>query len=219
MAIIANVKPLAKSFTIKIENKYSEAKNLCLFSGTLETSAVAKDAANSDAIVFTKGNPVPVQQYSQNSIHAVMVDGVLPVVDPSKGLILPATSGECMTAKSMNPQFTIGGLKEWLKSNYYRIQNLIITVSDSGQFENPISFRTSSPTENLGDKTLNPTNFASPDQYNDKKIVIPISILRDPERPELGYDTELFLQDDTMMFWLINPNTQITMNFEFHEMQ
>ena len=88
MGLMNNVKPLAKSFTIKLENKYSEAKNLCLFSGTLETSAIAKDAANSDAIVFTKGNPLPVQNYSQNSIHAVMVDGVLPVVDSSKGLIL-----------------------------------------------------------------------------------------------------------------------------------
>lgn len=199
------VSPLAKSFTIKIENKYEEAKNLCLFSGTIDVSAIAKDAANSDAIVFTKGNPTPIQNYSQKSVDAVMVDGVLPIVDSSKGLILPASTGRCMQAKSLNPQFTINSLKEWLKSNCYAIKRSIITVSDQSQFENPIVMKTSSPTENLGDKTILPTNYNSPDQFNDKKIIID--------------NFEMFLQDDTMMFWLINANTAITMTFEFTENQ
>lgn len=199
------VSPLAKSFTIKIENKYDEAKNLCLFSGTLDTSAIVKDVANSDALVFTKGNPAPVQNYSQKSVDCVMVDGVLPVIDQSKGLILPAATGQCMTAKSLNPQFTINSLKDWLRSNCYAIKRSIVTVSEQAQFENPITMKTSSPTENLGDKTILPTNYNSPDQFNDKKIIID--------------NFEMFLQDDTMMFWLVNPRTTITMTFEFTENQ
>lgn len=135
---------------------------------TIETSAIAKDSE--DNFVFTKGNPAPVQNYSQKSVDAVMVDGVLPIVDSSKGLILPASTGQCMQAKSLNPQFTINSLKEWLKSNCYAIKRSIVTVSDQSQFENPIVMKTSSPTENLGDKTILPTNYNSPDQFNDKKL-------------------------------------------------
>lgn len=199
-----NYSPIAKSFTFRIDNTYDVAKNLCLFAGTLQTAALATNSE--DVQVLTQGNPVPVQEYAQSSIDAVMVDGVLPVFTEGKGLEIPAESAPRLKAISMNPQFSIDSLKSWLKSNSYMISRIIIKATSQDQFDNPMTFRTSSPTENLGATTILPTNYSTPEMLQTTKIII-------------DNITGTVLQDDTMMFWRINANESVNVTFEFLEVQ
>ena len=197
--------PIAKSFTFRIDNTYDVAKNLCLFAGTLQTSALAMNLETNVA-ELTQGNPVPVQQYAQSNVDALMIDGILPVYTEGKGLEIPAEASPRLKAISMNPQFSIDSLKSWLKSNSYMISRIIIKASSQDQFDNPMTFRTSSPTENLGATTILPTNYSTPEMLQTTKIVI-------------DNITGTVLQDDTMIFWRINANESVNITFEFLEVQ
>lgn len=196
--------PIAKSFTVRIENKYSVAKDLAMFAGTLQTAALAKDAAG--AFVLTQGNPLPVRNYAQSAIDAVMVDGVLPVFTDGKGLEIPAESSQCLKATSLNPAFSIDSLKSWLRSNSYAISRIIIKATSQDQFDNPMTFRTSSPVENLGATTILPTNYSTPEMLQTTKIII-------------DNISGTVLQDDTMLLWRINANETVNITFEFLEIQ
>lgn len=198
--------PVAKTFSLRIKNKFEDAKVLALFSGTIVTEGLAKDKNNSDALVFTKANPEPANNY-HTGVDMVMTDGVLPVMQAGE-LIIPETKGDTdfMEALPLNPQFRIEDLKRYLQSDYYLISRMIIKAQSQDQFDNPITLLTTSPTENLGSKTILPTNYSTPEMLQTTKIII-------------GDIPGTVLQGDTMMLWRINGGEVINLTFEFTESQ
>ena len=106
----------------------------------------------------------------------------------------------------MNPQFRVKDLKKFLISNGYIINRIIIKAKSQDQFDNPITLRTTSPTENLGSKTILPTNYSTPEMLQTTKIII--------------NDIEgTILQDDTMITWQLDANEEVNVTFEFMEIQ
>lgn len=198
--------PVAKTFSLRIKNKFEDAKVLALFSGTIVTEGLAKDKNNADALVFTKANPEPANNY-HNGIDMVMTDGILPVMQAGE-LIIPETKSDSnfMEALPLNPQFRIEDLKRYLQSDYYLISRMIIKAQSQDQFDNPITLLTTSPTENLGSKTILPTNYSTPEMLQTTKIII-------------GDIPGTVLQGDTMMLWRINGGEVINLTFEFTESQ
>lgn len=198
--------PVAKTFSLRIKNKFENAKVLALFSGTIVTEGLAKDKNNSDALVFTKANPEPANNY-HNGIDMVMTDGILPLMQAGE-LIIPETKSDSdyMEALPLNPQFRIEDLKRYLQSDYYLISRMIIKAQSQDQFDNPITLLTTSPTENLGSKTILPTNYSTPEMLQTTKIII-------------GDIPGTILQGDTMMLWRINGGEVINLTFEFTESQ
>lgn len=198
--------PVAKTFSLRIKNKFEDAKVLALFSGTIVTEGLAKDKNNADALVFTKANPEPANNY-HNGIDMVMTDGILPLMQAGE-LIIPETKSDSnfMEALPLNPQFRIEDLKRYLQSDYYLISRMIIKAQSQDQFDNPITLLTTSPTENLGSKTILPTNYSTPEMLQTTKIII-------------GDIPGTVLQGDTMMLWRINGGEVINLTFEFTESQ
>ena len=198
--------PVAKTFSLRIKNKFEEAKVLAMFAGTIMTDSIAKDASNANALVFTKANPEPVNNYHPG-VDAVMTDGILPMVQSGE-LIIPDTKegSNFMEALPLNPQFRIEDLKRYLQSDYYLISRIIIKAQSQDQFDNPITLLTTSPTENLGSKTILPTNYSTPEMLQTTKIII-------------GDIPGTVLQGDTMMLWRINGGEIINLTFEFSESQ
>lgn len=198
--------PVAKTFSLRIKNKFEDAKVLALFSGTIVTEGLAKDKNNADALVFTKANPEPANNY-HNGIDMVMTDGILPLMQAGE-LIIPETKrdSDFMEALPLNPQFRIEDLKRYLQSDYYLISRMIIKAQSQDQFDNPITLLTTSPTENLGSKTILPTNYSTPEMLQTTKIII-------------GDIPGTVLQGDTMMLWRINGGEVINLTFEFTESQ
>lgn len=197
--------PVAKTFSLRLVNKYEEAKYLALFAGTIQTMGLAKDSEGNPHLVFS--DPRPVRNYSQASIDCVMTDGVSPIVEGDDLVIPDKKSGkdyfECIPS---NPQFKIEDLKNYLKNNYYLISRIIIKVQSQDQFDNPITLQTSSPTQNNGSKTILPTNYSDPTMLQTTKIII------DDIKGTV-------FQDDTMMYWKINGGEVINITFEFDEAQ
>ena len=111
-----------------------------------------------------------------------------------------------MEALPLNPQFRIEDLKRYLQSDYYLISRMIIKAQSQDQFDNPITLLTTSPTENLGSKTILPTNYSTPEMLQTTKIII-------------GDIPGTVLQGDTMMLWRINGGEVINLTFEFTESQ
>lgn len=198
--------PVAKTFSLRIKNKFEDAKVLALFTGTIVTEGLAKDKNNSDALVFTKANPEPANNY-HNGVDMVMTDGILPLMQDGQ-LVIPETKGDTdfMEALPLNPQFRIEDLKRYLQSDYYLISRMIIKAQSQDQFDNPITLLTTSPTENLGSKTILPTNYSTPEMLQTTKIII-------------GDIPGTVLQGDTMMLWRINGGEVINLTFEFTESQ
>ena len=198
--------PVAKTFSLRIKNKFEDAKVLALFTGTIVTEGLAKDKNNSDALVFTKANPEPASNY-HTGVDMVMTDGVLPLMQDGQ-LVIPETKGgtDFMEALPLNPQFRIEDLKRYLQSDYYLISRMIIKAQSQDQFDNPITLLTTSPTENLGSKTILPTNYSTPEMLQTTKIII-------------GDIPGTVLQGDTMMLWRINGGEVINLTFEFTESQ
>ena len=198
--------PVAKTFSLRIKNKFEDAKMLALFTGTIVTEGLAKDKNNSDALVFTKANPEPANNY-HTGVDMVMTDGVLPLMQAGE-LVIPETKGDTdfMEALPLNPQFRIEDLKRYLQSDYYLISRMIIKAQSQDQFDNPITLLTTSPTENLGSKTILPTNYSTPEMLQTTKIII-------------GDIPGTVLQGDTMMLWRINGGEVINLTFEFTESQ
>ena len=198
--------PVAKTFSLRIKNKFEDAKVLALFTGTIVTEGLAKDKNNSDALVFTKANPEPANNY-HNGVDMVMTDGILPLMQAGE-LVIPETKGDTdfMEALPLNPQFRIEDLKRYLQSDYYLISRMIIKAQSQDQFDNPITLLTTSPTENLGSKTILPTNYSTPEMLQTTKIII-------------GDIPGTVLQGDTMMLWRINGGEVINLTFEFTESQ
>lgn len=200
-----NFNPIAKSFSLRIENKYDVAKYLALFAGSIDTDGIAKDAAGN--LFYTTANPDPVRNYAQSAVDAVMTDGVLPVIEDG-ALVMPDTKGgtDYMQVTALNPQFRVRDLKKYLRSNCYLISRIIIKAQSQEQFDNPMTFKTSSPTENLGSQTILPTNYSTPEMLQTTKIII-------------DNIQGTVLQDDTMMFWQINAGETVSVTFEFLEKQ
>ena len=198
--------PIAKTFALQIKNHYSVAKYIALFSGTIDTYSIARDADTS-ALVLTPANPHPVKNYAQTQVDAVLTDGVLPEV-VGDVLTIPSTKSgsDYLEAKPLNPQFRIADLKSWLRSNRYDIKRIIIKVQSQDQFDNPITFQTSNPTENAGAIQIQPTNYSDPTMLNTTKIII-----NDIEGTKI--------QDDCMMFWQINSGEVVNITMEFTEHQ
>ncbi len=198
--------PVAKTFSLRIKNKFEDAKVLALFTGTIGTEGLAKNKNNSDALVFTKANPEPANNY-HNGVDMVMTDGILPLMQAGE-LVIPETKGDTdfMEALPLNPQFRIEDLKRYLQSDYYLISRMIIKAQSQDQFDNPITLLTTSPTENLGSKTILPTNYSTPEMLQTTKIII-------------GDIPGTVLQGDTMMLWRINGGEVINLTFEFTESQ
>ena len=146
--------------------------------------------------------------YCQSTVDAVMSDGVLAVYESKDGsLKVPDTSGgtDYIEVKALNPQFRVKDLKKFLISNGYLI-NIIIKAKSQDQFDNPITLRTTSPTENLGSKTILPTNYSTPEMLQTTKIII--------------NDIDgTILQDDTMILWRLDANEEVNITFEFMEIQ
>ena len=177
--------PIAKSFSVRISNKFASAKTIALFAGTIDTLGLATDSASKSVLVDS--NPEPVINYCQSTVDAVMSDGVLAVYDSKAGtLTIPDTSGG---------------------TDYIEVKALIIIKAKSqDQFDNPITLRTTSPTENLGSKTILPTNYSTPEMLQTTKIII--------------NDIEgTILQDDTMITWQLDANEEVNVTFEFMEIQ
>lgn len=199
--------PIAKSFSVRITNKFASAKTIALFAGTIDTLGLATNSASKPILVDS--NPEPVINYCQSTVDAVMSDGVLAVYDSKAGsLTIPDTSGgtDYIEVKALNPQFRVKDLKKFLISNGYIINRIIIKAKSQDQFDNPITLRTTSPTENLGSKTILPTNYSTPEMLQTTKIII--------------NDIEgTILQDDTMITWQLDPNEEVNVTFEFMEIQ
>lgn len=204
---MANVfNPIAKTFAFQIKNHYSAPKYIALFSGTIDTYSIAREADTS-ALVLTPANPLPVKNYAQTQVDAVLTDGVLPEMAGDVLTIPSAKSGsDYLEARSLNPQFRITDLKSWLRSNRYDIKRIIIKVQSQDQFDNPITFQTSNPTENAGAIQIQPTNYSDPSMLNTTKIIID-----DIEGTKI--------QDDCMMFWQINSGEVVNITMEFTEHQ
>lgn len=196
---------IPKSFSLRVENKYDTPKFIAFFAGTLNTMGLAKK--EDGTMVFTCANPEPVQNYSQSKIDAILTDGVLPEMIGGELTIPNEEKGvDFLKGRTLNPQFRLEDLKKYIISNAYLINKITITVTSKTQFDNPITFKTSSPTENLGSITILPTVYNKPNMYQDTKIVID------------NLDGTV-LQDDTMIMWEINAGEIINITFEFLEQQ
>lgn len=200
-----NNSPIKQSFSIRIENKFDVAKNVCLFAGSIDTLGLAKDEENN--LHFTIANPEPVQNYVQSTIDAILTDGVLPMVQDGV-LVLPSTKAgnNYISAKSLNDQFRIRDLVNYLKANVYLIDMITIKVQSQDQFDNPIIFKTTSPVQSLTTTTLNPTKYSSPNMLQTTKI-------------EIKDIVGTRIQEDTFMSWLINAGEVVNITFDFTEDQ
>lgn len=198
--------PVAKTFSLRIKNKFEDAKMLAFFAGTIMTDGLAKDQNNAGALVFTKANPEPVDNYHPG-IDALMSDGVLPMMQGGE-LVIPDTKGgsDFMEVMSLNPKYRIEDLKKFLQSDFYLINRMIIKAQSQDQFDNPITLLTTSPTDDLGSRIILPTNYSTPDMMQTTKIII-------------GDIPGTVLQGDTMMLWRINGGETINFTFEFSESQ
>lgn len=196
--------PVAKTFSFRIKNKFEDAKVLALFAGTIMTDAIAKDSEGN--LLFTRANPEPVNNYHPG-VDAVMTDGILPMVQAGS-LVFPSTKTDAdyLEVLPLNPQFRIEDLKQFLQSDYYLINRMIIKAQSQDQFDNPITLLTTSPTVSLGSKTILPTNYSTPEMLQTTKIII-------------GDIPGTVLQNDTMMIWRINGGETINFTFEFSESQ
>lgn len=200
-----SLSPIKQSFSIRIENKYPEAKNVALFAGSIDTMGLAKDTEGQ--LHFTVANPEPVQNYVQGKIDAIMTDGVLPVMQDGT-LTIPDTKGDTdfLRAKSLNDQFRIRDLLSYLKANVYLIDMITIKVQSQDQFDNPIIFKTTSPVQSLSTTSINPTKYSSPNMLQTTKIEI-----KDLKGTRI--------QEDTFMSWLINAGEIVNITFDFTEDQ
>lgn len=200
---------IAKTFTFQIANHYDAPKTVAFFAGTIFTGALATDEETNKP-VFTNANPEPVQNYAQGIVDAVLTDGILPVMKDG-ALVIPSKKeveegGGYLEARANNPLFRIEDFKKYLQGDFYLWAKTIIKVKEQDQFDKPITLRTTSPTENLGSKTIYPTSYSTPQMLQTNKIII------DDMQGTV-------LQNDTMMLWEINPGEVINLTFQFTESQ
>ena len=194
-----------KSFSFSIINKGTTDKNVCLFQGIIDSYALALDKAQNP--IFTNANVKSVQNFGFSDVDAILTDGVSPMFTEGKGLEIPdseAEGAECIIARSANPKFSIETLKSYLKSGGYIIKEIIATATTQGQFNNPINFKTISPVQVLTEDYIDVTRYALPTQFNTNKVVIP---------------TNLILQADTFMSWVIGAGETVKMTLVFEELQ
>lgn len=199
--------PIAKTFAFQLENRYEDqAKVIALFTGTADCRALATDTATGKQ-VFCDANPAAVGTMMKGICDAVMVDGVMPEIIDGE-LTIPDTKGgtNFLRAVAKDPRFSINGLKKWLTSNGYLINRIIIKTKTQDQFDNPITFATSSPTDDKGSVTITPTNYSTPEMLQTNKIII-------------DNIEGTVLQDDTVIEWTLNPGEVVNITLEFTEIQ
>ena len=202
-----NFSPIAKTFAFQLENHYEDkAKVIALFAGNADCRALATDEATGKT-VFCDANPAAVGTMMKGICDAIMVDGVLPEIKDGE-LRIPDIKGgnDYLRAIAKDSRFSINGLKKWLRSNGYIINRIIIKTKTQDQFDNPMTFATSSPTEDKGSVTITPTNYSTPEMLQTNKIII------DDIQGTL-------LQDDTVIEWTLNAGEVVNITLEFTEIQ
>ena len=194
-----------KSYSFSITNKGNVDKNVCLFQGIVDTYAIAIDANENP--VFTNGNVEALRKFGFSDVDAILTDGVSPVFTQGKGLEIPdpnASGAECIVSRSSNPRFNIETLKSYLKSGGYMIKEFIATATTQGQFGNPITLQTISPVQTLTADYIEVTRYAVPTNFNNNKVIIP---------------TNIALQADTFLSWVIKAGETVEITLVFNELQ
>lgn len=88
---------------------------------------------------------------------------------------------------------------EFVKRVPARVKQLKMLVNDASQFENPLKVRKLSPFTNLGDQAIYPSNFKLSNQFDDKRVEIPME--------------DLQIDAQTVVLLAVNPGAQITITW------
>lgn len=202
-----NFSPIAKTFSFQIENTYEDkAKVIALFAGSADCRALATDTDTSKQ-VFCDADPSAVGAMMRGTCDAIMTDGVLPeIIDGALTIPSSKAGNNFLRASANDPRFTIRNLKKWLRSNGYILNRIIIKTKTQDQFDNPMTFATSSPTEDKGSMTIIPTNYSTPEMLQTNKIII-------------NDIAGTLLQDDTVILWRFNAGEVVNITMEFAEIQ
>jgi len=183
--------PLQFGFTIQNDNDRSV--NIALFAGGVHTTALVE--TDTEVPVLTHGDASNLNKMGLGIFDAVLCDGLLPGRD---GIV--RTIENFVKVTPIVSTFSINHMREYLKSNSFKISRMIIKVDSQDQFDNQIQLATLCPFKHYGISAIAPTNYASPSNYQNNKIIID--------------DVPYVLGDDTFIGWTINAKEKVSITFE-----
>lgn len=106
-----------------------------------------------------------LNEYGFSNVKGILKDGVIATIDDEG-------TDRNVIGTALDSTKKIVSLLEFIKRNPTRIVSMNIRSSTDNQFEKSIRVGNVAPFQNLGDKTIQLTDYFDPNQYQSNKIIV-----------------------------------------------